>query len=115
MTKKKLHPLIKGAAKGKLPKWAQVDRRRYAHMTRVADLLTEWADELGLPRKERRRWTALGYLHDALKCADPKALKKVVSGKFKKLPPATSRLWESPCRTVGCSPIPTWSDNPWSA
>ena len=35
-----------------------------------------------------RRWTALGYLHDALKCADPKGLKKVVSGEFKKLPPA---------------------------
>jgi len=35
----------------------------------VARLLDEWAAELGIPSRDRRRWRAAGILHDALRDA----------------------------------------------
>ena len=84
----KLHRILKKAAKGQLPDWASVDRKRYAHMERVATLLGEWADEAGLSRAEKRRWQALGYLHDALKTAPPEQLRKALAPPFAEMPDA---------------------------
>jgi 2-amino-4-hydroxy-6-hydroxymethyldihydropteridine diphosphokinase len=44
-------------------------------MARVAALLEGWAGALGLDREERTRWLAAAWLHDALRNADPEALR----------------------------------------
>lgn len=82
----KLHPVVKKAAKGVLPGWAQVSRSRYAHMERVAGLLEAWARAADLPKFERRRWTALGYLHDSLKGASASSLRPLVREDLQDLP-----------------------------
>lgn len=82
----KLHPVVKKAAKGVLPGWANVSRSRYAHMQRVAELLEAWARAAGLPKRERRRWTALGFLHDALKGASASTLRPLVREDLQDLP-----------------------------
>lgn len=95
-----LHPTIKRAAKGKLPDWAQVSRGRYRHMERVAGLLEEWARAAGLSKSDRRRWIALGFLHDAVKNAPEAELRKLVPKKLQDLPgsilhgPAAAALLE---------------------
>jgi len=81
-----LHPVVKKAAKGVLPEWARVSKSRYAHMERVAGLLKEWARAADLPKPERRRWTALGYLHDALKDESPERLREMVPAELRNLP-----------------------------
>lgn len=82
----RLHPVVKAASKGTLPDWAVVSRSRYAHMERVAGLLKEWAKAADLPKKERRRWVALGFLHDALKGAPPARLRPVVRDDLRDFP-----------------------------
>lgn len=52
-----------------LPVWAEVRRRRRAHIRRVAALVEEWAVEMDVPSRERRRWLAAVWLHDALRDA----------------------------------------------
>jgi len=52
-----------------LPGWAQVSAPRRAHVERVAALLGRWADAMGVPPRERTRWLAAAYLHDALRDA----------------------------------------------
>ncbi|HXF95686.1 MAG TPA: HD domain-containing protein [Gemmatimonadales bacterium] len=52
-----------------LPPWAQVTPGRRAHIERVAALLGEWADAMGVPPSERARWLRAAYLHDALRDA----------------------------------------------
>lgn len=52
-----------------LPAWAQVGRRRRRHIRRVVALLDEWADEMGVPERERNRWLRAAWLHDALRDA----------------------------------------------
>ncbi len=69
-----LHPVIAAAAAGDLPEWAAVRSWRRAHMAAVAELLGRWADELGLGRRDRQRWRAAGWLHDALRDADAEGL-----------------------------------------
>lgn len=59
--------LLDAAADGVLPEWAQLSERRYGHVGRVAQLLGQWAQQLGLPEAEVRRWRAAGFLHDALR------------------------------------------------
>ena len=39
-----LHPVVRAAARGELPDWAQVSGKRFAHMERVASLLRGWAE-----------------------------------------------------------------------
>lgn len=70
--------LIERAASGVLPSWAVADPERREHMARVAALMDEWAARLGLPAAERVRWRAAGWLHDALRDADPGALRALV-------------------------------------
>ncbi|UCC25501.1 MAG: HD domain-containing protein [Gemmatimonadales bacterium] len=82
----RIHPLVKKASKGKLPEWAKVSKGRYAHMERVAALLEEWARAADLSKRERQRWVALGYLHDALKGASPGVLRPGVRKDLRGLP-----------------------------
>ncbi len=69
-----LHPLITNAARGRLPDWAEVGERRRAHLESVARLLGHWAGELKLDEQDVVRWMAAGWLHDALRDADPSDL-----------------------------------------
>jgi HD superfamily phosphohydrolase YqeK len=59
-------------AAGDLPGWAQVGKRRRAHIRRVADLLERWAEEMEVPERERDRWLKAAWLHDALRDASLK-------------------------------------------
>ena len=52
-----------------LPHWAVVRAERRAHIERVAALLTQWADALGVTPAERERWLRAAWLHDALRDA----------------------------------------------
>jgi HD superfamily phosphohydrolase YqeK len=71
-----LHPIIRAAAAGELPPWAVVSRERMEHSERVARLMRKWAKAQGLKRADRARWSAAGYLHDALKGVPPRKLRK---------------------------------------
>lgn len=72
-----LHPVIRAAAAGDLPDWAVMDAERMAHAERVARLMRKWAKRRGLRRSDRIRWSAAGYLHDALKGMPPRRLRRV--------------------------------------
>lgn len=52
-----------------LPPWAHVSAERRAHIERVAGLVGNWADAMGVPEAERARWLKAAYLHDALRDA----------------------------------------------
>ena len=78
-------PLVREAAEGRLPEWAEAGEKRRAHMGRVAALMREWAVALGLPADDVTRWTAAGWLHDALRDADPEALRPRVPERFREL------------------------------
>jgi HD superfamily phosphohydrolase YqeK len=73
-----VHPVVERAAAGELPPWAAATDERRRHMARVAALLADWTRQLGLPVHEQVRWTALGYLHDALRDADAEGLRRRV-------------------------------------
>lgn len=53
-----------------LPAWAEAGRKRRAHVRRMAALLNDWADEMGVSANERSRWLSACWLHDALRDAD---------------------------------------------
>lgn len=55
-------------------------------MGRVADLMNGWGKELGLPKRERRRWKAAAWLHDCVKEEAPAELRKVLRGRLRLLP-----------------------------
>jgi 2-amino-4-hydroxy-6-hydroxymethyldihydropteridine diphosphokinase len=52
-----------------MPVWATVGPARIAHIERVAQLVSEWAEDLGVPDSERNRWLRAVWLHDALRDA----------------------------------------------
>lgn len=81
-----LHPLIEAAAKGHLPDWTMARNGRRKHMARVAKLLRTWAKERGESSREVGRWTAVGYLHDTLRDADPEELRPLVGPAFQDYP-----------------------------
>jgi 2-amino-4-hydroxy-6-hydroxymethyldihydropteridine diphosphokinase len=81
-----LHPIVKAAAKGELPDWACCSKSRRRHMGRVAELMDGWATELGLPKRQRKRWRAAAWLHDCLKEESPGELRKVLRGQMRLLP-----------------------------
>ena len=83
---RKVHARIAEAAEGRLPDWAVAGPERRAHMARVAALLDEWAEALGLEEPERVRWRAAGWLHDALRDERPEALGPLVPERFRSLP-----------------------------
>jgi len=55
-------------------------------MARVAKLLGDWAEKRGESPRERARWIALGYLHDALREADEEQMRPLVEPRFRELP-----------------------------
>jgi len=57
-----------------LPAWAVVTPERIDHITRVAELASSWADEMGVPDSERNRWLRAVWLHDALRDAPEELL-----------------------------------------
>ncbi|NOT09598.1 MAG: HD domain-containing protein [Gemmatimonadales bacterium] len=62
-----------------LPAWAQVTAARLQHIQRVAELVAAWAEELGLPESEEKRWLKAVWLHDALRDAPEAELMKWAS------------------------------------
>lgn len=85
--------LVNAAARGELPAWARVSPPRLAHIERVARLLSRWGEALGLSEVDRVRWTAAGWLHDALRDASKDELRRDLPAEFADLPPA---LWHGP-------------------
>jgi len=81
--------LVAAAAEGQLPDWVEMSDNRRAHAARVAALLDSWALRLGLDASARARWRAAGWLHDALKGADPETLRDQVDPEFRDFPGAT--------------------------
>src|SRR4051812_18550150 len=81
-----LTPLVRDAAAGRLPGWTQAKPKRREHMGRVAALMRAWAERLGLPPGEVARWAAAGWLHDALRDADPDELRPAVAAEYRELP-----------------------------
>ena len=81
-----LHPLIAAAASGVLPDWTVARKKRRAHMARVAGLLREWGEIRGNHLQDVERWAAVGYLHDALRDADPDKLRAGLSRPLDRLP-----------------------------
>lgn len=78
--------IVMRAASGELPAWAEAADERRRHMARVSALLGEWAQTLGLSEDEQLRWASVGYLHDALRDADPEALRSLVPTELAGLP-----------------------------
>ena len=58
------------------PPWATASPERVAHIERVAQLVLEWAEEMGVPDSERNRWLRAVWLHDALRDAPAEELAK---------------------------------------
>ena len=81
-----LHPLVASAARGVLPDWTVAGKKRRAHMARVAELLREWGEVRGEDPLDVERWCAAGYLHDALRDADPGQLRNAMSNPMDQLP-----------------------------
>jgi HD superfamily phosphohydrolase YqeK len=78
--------LLDAAAIGRLPPWANVGAERVEHMRRVAALMADWSARLGLPERDRTRWTAAGFLHDALRDAPPAELRALLEPGLRDLP-----------------------------
>jgi HD superfamily phosphohydrolase YqeK len=94
-----VHPLLRDAADGRLPDWAEASTDRREHVARVASLMGEWAGRAGLSDDDRARWRAAGLLHDALRDADFDSLRPLVGpdledapGKMLHGPAAAARL-----------------------
>jgi len=72
-----LHPIVEAAGReGLLPEWARCGQGRREHLDRVAGLMDGWAGDLDLSERDRTRWRAAAYLHDALRDADPAELRE---------------------------------------
>ena len=81
-----MHPVVARAAQGELPDWASASKKRRAHMSRVADLMGKWAEQLA--PAEVDRWRAAGWLHDALRDARAADLRLLLSEEFQSWPPS---------------------------
>ncbi len=62
-----------------LPAWAIVTPDRRAHIERVAELVSSWAEEMLVPPNERHRWLRAVWLHDALRDAPTAELERWAS------------------------------------
>jgi HD superfamily phosphohydrolase YqeK len=60
-----------------LPAWARVSDKRRQHIIRVTRLLREWGDAMHLSPPEREEWIAAGELHDALRDAPERELRRL--------------------------------------
>jgi HD superfamily phosphohydrolase YqeK len=59
-----------------LPVWAVVTQERLEHIFRVAELVSDWAERMGVPDSERNRWLRAVWLHDALRDAPAEELER---------------------------------------
>src|SRR5262245_10813502 len=75
---------IARCAAGELPSWARVSPARLAHIERVAELLTGWAEVIATT--DVGLWRAAAWLHDALRDADPAILRETVNPDFRDWP-----------------------------
>lgn len=73
-----LHPLVERAAYGEIPTWAVATPERREHLGRVAGLLGSWAPALATSDVDGLRFSAVGYLHDVLRDAEPGFLRRHV-------------------------------------
>ena len=64
-----LPPGIPSELRPTLPAWAQVTPERLHHIQRVAELVVQWSERMGVPDSERNRWLKAVWLHDALRDA----------------------------------------------
>ena len=62
-----------------LPSWAEVSDKRRAHITRVAELLDQWAETLRISPEERCAWIDAARYHDALRDA-PRDMLRALAG-----------------------------------
>ena len=62
-----------------LPPWAQVSEKRRAHITRVAELLDQWAEAMHVSAEERCDWIDAARYHDSLRDA-PRELLRALAG-----------------------------------
>jgi len=84
---------LKRAAAGWLPSWAEATSSRKEHMARVGRVMEDWAVRSGLDALERMRWTAAGWLHDALRDAPAEHMEPWVMPPFDAL---DSSFWHGP-------------------
>jgi HD superfamily phosphohydrolase YqeK len=54
--------------------WAVVTPERLEHIERVAGLVVDWAEAMGVPDSERNRWLRAVWLHDAMRDASAEEL-----------------------------------------
>ena len=59
-----------------LPAWSVVSSDRLSHIERVAGLVAQWAEDMGVPDNERNRWLRAVWLHDALRDAASEELER---------------------------------------
>lgn len=59
-----------------LPEWMAMTPARVSHVQRVAVLVADWAERMGVPDSERNRWLRAVWLHDALRDASPEELSR---------------------------------------
>lgn len=64
-----------------LPVWAHVSEKRKAHILRVTQLLVDWAHAMEIGAEEFGYWLLAGGLHDALRDAPEKELRKLAKDK----------------------------------
>ena len=60
-----------------LPSWAQVGRKRRAHIGRVTALLSAWAAGIRLDPSKANEWIDAGRLHDSLREASEEELRRI--------------------------------------
>ncbi len=89
--------LLERASRGILPRWMEAGRKRREHMERVATVLGEWADQLGLAGADRIRWVATGWLHDMLRDATASQMRPWLEDRFRALPES---FWHGPVTAV---------------
>jgi len=61
----------------RLPTWAQVSERRFAHIQRVTSLLRAWGAAMRIPAEEANAWIDAGTWHDALRDAPLAELREI--------------------------------------
>jgi len=77
---------LEAAAEGRMPDWARASAERRDHISRVAALMDAWAAALRLEERDRRRWRAAAWLHDALRDAPPREIRALVPEALRSLP-----------------------------